>query len=79
MLHQQNPKQALNCNECEKELKKLIPNYTKSNYKTGTIEENINLAVHNAKILANENNIQNPPNTAVYRLVEKLLKEEANN
>jgi hypothetical protein len=79
LLHQANPKQPLTCANCETELKKLITGYTKSNYKSEIIKDNVNLAIDNAKTLGNENNIQNPPNTAVYKLVEELLKEETNN
>jgi len=78
LLHQPNPKQPLSCNECEKELNKLIPGYIKSKYKTESIEGNVHLAVQNAKNIANKNNLHNPPNTAVYELVEKLLSEEVN-
>lgn len=76
LLHRDNPKNPLTASECEKEIKKLIPNYTKSKYKIDELEKNIEKAIQNAKRLNHANVIDEAPATEVFKLVEKLLKED---
>lgn len=76
LLHQQNPKQPLTVADCEKEVKKFIPNYTKSKFNINKLEGSVHLAISNAKRLNNKDAINNAPATKVFELVEKLNKED---
>lgn len=75
LLHQEKPKNPSLGKDCEKELKKLIPDYTKSKYKLCDIRDNLEFAIKNAKRLDKNIDIQDPPSTKVYKLVEKLITE----
>lgn len=75
LLHQDKPKQPLTVADCEKELKKMIPSYTKSQYSTENIKEALDLAIKHAKTPDDGKDIQSPPSTRVFKLVEKLVLE----
>jgi len=75
-LHQNKPKQPLTAKDCEKELKKLIPRYKKSKFDVECIESGVCHAIQHAKNLDNGNNIQDPPSTKVFKLVEMLIEED---
>lgn len=75
LLHQKNPKQPLTIANCVNELKKLIPGYTKSKFNIENIHKNVGLAINHAKVLDNKKDIQEPPSTKVFKLVEKLIVE----
>jgi len=75
LLHQEKPKQPLTAAACKKELKKLIPDFTKAKYDVAKLGKNIDLAVAHAKKLDNGDPLQDPPSTKVYKLVEKLNDE----
>lgn len=76
LLHQKNPKQPLTAKDCEKELKKLIIGYKKSKFDIECIESDIRLAIQHAKNLDNDKNMQAPPSTKVFKLVEMLIEED---
>lgn len=76
LLHQKNPKQPLTGKDCEREIKKFIPGFSKSNYNLSDLLENINKAINHAKRLDHKNTINHAPSTKVFELVEKLVSEE---
>jgi len=76
LLHQHNPKQPLTVPDCEREIKKFIPGFSKSNYNLDGLLGNIDKAINHAKRLNHENAIDQAPSTKVFALVEKLVSED---
>ena len=76
LLHQNNPRQPLTVPDCEREIKKFIPGYSKSEYNFDDLVGHIDKAINNAKRLNHENTIDEAPSTKVFKLVEKLVSED---
>ena len=77
-FHQDNPKTPNTCAECQKEVKKLLGNYNKSNYDVDKLLEKLEKAIGKSSQLHKNKNESYPKETGthVYLLVEKLIEDE---
>jgi len=68
--------ELVSCKDIEKEIKRLLGSYNKSNIDISTYETKIDHAIKQAKILDKDPSMRWPdnPGTHVYKVVEEILK-----